>query len=241
MPCLGGSRTRWTRIAALALLLAGCTGNTTHQVCAIVLAAEGSVTADGQRVASPSGTDSGSPLCPGTVVRTSADSSAQIACLSNSLVHLSENSTVEIGRMTLRKDGHETEDEMEARSVGCRLAIGTITIAYQGAEGVSEFTAVTPHGTLTAKYSSVVRLVVDNQTARITCASGMISFAPSNGRAPVLVEAGFVAESSARGTTLAPAATTAAGQQEVANALDIERQLAALALSRRETLPWKSK
>ena len=235
----GGRRTRWARIAAVCLLLAGCTGNTTHQVCAIVLAAEGSVTADGQRIVAPPGTTGGSPLCPGTIIRTSENSSVQIACLSNTLMHLFENSTVEIDRLTLRKDGNETDDEMEARSARCRLATGTMTIAYQGAEGISEFIAITRHGTLTAKFSSVIHLAVDNELARITCASGMVSFEPSNGRPAVLVEAGFVAESTARGTTMVPAATTAEGQQAISNALVVEKQLAALAMSRRETLPWK--
>jgi hypothetical protein len=236
MPRLGGNRPH-LRIAAVFLLLAGCTGNTTHQVCAVVLAVEGSVTADGQRVVAPSGTDRSVPACPGTILRTSADSKAQIACLSNTLVDLSENSTVEIVDLTLRKDGNETEDEMEARSVRCRFVTGTMTIAYKGAEGVSEFIAATPHGTLVAKFSCVVRLAVDNQTTRITCASGMVSFEPSNGRPAIWVEAGFVAESPARGTTIVPAAETAAGQQDVASALEVERQLATLAMARRATLP----
>jgi hypothetical protein len=203
------------------------------------MAAEGSVIADGQRIVAPHGTNRGSALCPGTIIRSSANSSVQIACLSNTLIHLFENSTVEIDRLSLRKDGNETDDEMEARSARCRLAMGTMTIAYQGAEGVSEFIAVTPHGTLTAKFSSVIRLVVDNEVTRITCASGMVSFEPSNGRPPVLVEAGFVAESTTLGTTIVPAATTTEGQQAISNALEVERQLAALAISRRETLPWK--
>jgi hypothetical protein len=237
MPRSGGDRNRWAQVIAVSLLLAGCTGNTTHEVCAIVLAAEGSVTADDQRIVAPHRTNGGSPLCPGTIIRTSANSSAKIACLSNTLIHLFENSTVEIDRLTLRKDGNETDDEMEARSAHCRLAMGTMTIAYQGAEGVSEFIAVTPHGTVTAKFSSVIRLEVDNQVTRITCASGMVSFEPSNGHPPVLVEAGFVAESTASETTMVPATTTAKAQQAISNALDVERQLAALAISRRETLP----
>ena len=195
MPSFGRGRIYCLRIAAVSLLLTGCTGNTTHQVCAVVLAVEGAVTADGQRVVALSGTDPGPPVCPGTIIHTSTDSSAQIACLTNALVHLSENSTVEIANLNLRKDGNETEDEMEARTVRCRLATGTITIAYQGAEGVSEFIAVTPHGTLIAKFSCVVRLVVTNEAVRVACASGMVTFEPSNAGPPVLVEAGFVAES----------------------------------------------
>jgi hypothetical protein len=117
------------------------------------------------------------------------------------------------------------------------LATGTTTIAYQGAEGVSEFVAVTPQGTLTAKFSCVVRLVVDSQTTRITCANGSAAFEPAEGRPSVLVEAGFVAESTAGGTVVVAATATAAGQQDVTSALEVERQLATLALAKRATLP----
>lgn len=239
MPRVGGVRFHCLRAAAAVLFLAGCTGNTSHQVCAVVLAVEGAVYADDRQIIAPHGTDPGPPVCPGTVIRTSLASTAQIACLSNALVDLSENSIVEIVDLTVTKDGNETEDEMEGRSVRCRLASGIMTFAYRGAEGVSEFIAVTPHGTLVAKFNCVVRLAVDNQTTRITCASGMVSFQPSDGRPPVWVEAGFVTELPAHGSTVIPAAETAAGQQDVDSALEVERQLIRLAIARRATLPWK--
>lgn len=235
------SRTSWEcclRIVAASLLLAGCSGNTTHQVCGVVVAAEGAVTIDGQPVFVPEGTSRGSQLCPGTILRTSTASTAQIACLSNTLLELAEKSTLKMDSLSLWKDGNETEDEIEARSMRCHFSAGTLTIAYHGAEGVSEFIAVTPHGILTAKFSCVARLVVDDQTTHISCANGTVVFEPSDGRPGIPVEAGFIAESSARETAIKPAAATAAGQQEITRSLEIERRLATSALARRATLPW---
>jgi hypothetical protein len=209
-----------------------------HPVCGFVLAAEGTVTIDGRPVFVSHGTSQSSQLCPGSILRTLTASNAQIACLSNTLLELTEKSTLEIDSLSLWKDGNETEDEIEARSMRCHFSAGTLTIAYQGAEGVSEFVAVTPHGTLTAKFSCVVRVVVDDQTAHISCATGTVAFEPSDGRPGIRIEAGNIAESSARGTAIKPAAATAAGQQEIASSLDVERRLATLAMTRRATLPW---
>jgi len=235
------SRRSWKRClrtVTASLLLAGCSGDTTHPVCGFVLAAAGTVTIDGRPVFVSHGTSRGSQLCPGSILRTSTASNAQIACLSNTLLELTERSTLKIDSLSLWKDGNETEDEIEARSMRCHFSAGTLTIAYQGAEGVSEFVAVTPHGTLTAKFSCVVRMVIDDQTAHISCATGTVAFEPSNGRPGIRIEAGNIAESSARWTAIKPAAATAAGQQEIASSLDVERRLATLAMTRRATLPW---
>jgi FecR protein len=223
----------------LFLLLTGCSGNTTHQVCAVVLATEGTVTAEGQRITSPQGADPGARLCPGTSIQTSVDSRARIACLSNTLIDLSENSTLGFERLTLTKDGNETDDDVEARGARCRIGNGKITIAYRGAEGVSEVIVLTPHGTMTAKFSCIVRLKVDDKKTRITCASGSVAFEPWDGHGSVVVEAGFVAELPANGAAIVPATATTEAQQEVTAALESERQLATLVLSRRATLPWK--
>ena len=142
--------------------------------------------------------------------------------------------------MTLRKDGNETEDEMEARTVKCRLLTGAIHISHRGAEGVAEFVAATPHGILTAKFNCMVRLAVDGKTTRITCASGGVTFQPADGHPAFAVEAGFVSEWPSSASIVVPAAESAAGQQEVVEALDVEQRLVSLAKDRRAALPRKA-
>lgn len=210
----------------------------THEVCGIVLAAAGSVTSE-QRAGQSRPVDLDSKLCAGAIIRTSSASTAQIACLSNTLVQLSENTALEIDSVTLRKDGNETEDEMEARAVRCRLLNGAIHISHRGAEGVVDFIADTPQGTLRAKFNCMIRLAADRQKTRITCASGGVTFQPADGHPAFSVEAGFVFEWPSVSPTVVAAAESVAGQQEVLDALDVEQRLAALAKTRRAAMPWK--
>ena len=129
---------------------------------------------------------------------------------------------------------------MEARSVRCRLLTGAIHISHRGAEGVAEFIAATPHGVLTAKFNCMVRLAVDGKTTRITCVSGGVTFQPADGQPSFSVNAGFVSEWRSDAPTIVGAAESAAGQQEVVEALDIEQRLVALAKDRRVVMPWKA-
>jgi hypothetical protein len=226
-------------LIVLELLLAGCSGSTTHEVCGIVLATEGSVTIE-QRNGPLQPLDLNSKLCAGTVIQTSSTSTAQIACLSNALVQLSEKTALEIESVTLRKDGNETEDEIEARAVKGRLRTGAIHISHRGAEGVAEFVAATPHGILTAKFNCMVRVAVEGKTTRITCASGSVTFEPADGHPAFAVEGGFVSEWPCPAPVVVAAAESAAGQQEVIQALEVEQRLGALAKSRRAVMPWKA-
>jgi hypothetical protein len=236
-----GVRHAWflSLIIILELLLAGCSGSITHEVCGTVLSAEGSVTNE-QRSGPSRPLDLNSKLCAGTIIRTSSASTARIACLSNALVQLSEKTALEIDSLTLRKDGNETEDEMEARAVKCRLLTGAVHISHRGSEGVAEFVAATPHGILTAKFNCMVRLAVDGKTTRITCASGDVTFQPADGHPAFLVKAGFVSEWPSDAPAVVAAADSAAYQQELVEALDVEQRLGALAKDRRSAMPWKA-
>jgi len=227
-------------VLAVGFLLNGCGGAITHEVCATVLATEGSVEIDGQRASLPDSVKTRLDLCAGTIVRTSSGAQVQIACLPNALVHLSENSALKIESVTLRKDGNETDDEMEARAVRCRLMTGAMDLSHRGTEGVAELIASTPHGKLIAKFNCVVRVAVDEKKTRITCASGMVTFVPANGDAGVTVEGGFVTEWPSSTPMVAAPAENTSDQQALVDAFERAQRLEALLKARGASFPWKS-
>jgi hypothetical protein len=224
-------------ILALGFLLNGCGGAITHEVCGTVLSTDGPVEINGHAAGSP---NSLPDLCAGAIIRTSSGAKIEIACLPNALLHLSENATLEIESITLRKDGNETDDEIEARAARCRLKSGVMDLSHQGTEGVAEFIASTPHGRLIAKFNSVARVAVDDKKTRILCASGTVTFVPTNGGAPVIVEAGFVAECPSTRPTVAAAAGNASDQQALIDLFDRAQRLESLLKSRGASFPRKS-
>jgi hypothetical protein len=86
----------------------------------------------------------------------------------------------------------------------------------------------------------MVRLAVDGKTTRITCASGDVTFQPADGHPAFLVKAGFVSEWPSDAPAVVAAADSAAGQQELVEALDVEQRLGALAKDQRSAMPWKA-
>jgi hypothetical protein len=235
-----GDRVCALPILAIALLN-GCVGAVTHEVCGIVLTANGLVEINGQS-ADPTDSVKNHPgLCAGTIVRTSSGSNVELACLANALVHLSEKTTFQIESITLRKDGNETDDEVEARSVRCRLTNGVMDFSHRGSEGVAEFVTVTPHGTVIAKFSCAARIAVDAEKTRIICASGALTFVPATGGSAVAVEAGFLTEWPSRAPIVAAAVETPSDQQALADLFESGQHLEISLKSRGVMIPWKSR
>ena len=221
---------------ALGVLLTSCSGGTTHDACGLVLAVDGSLTiADQRGPANPVGPGSG--FCAGAVLHTSASASAQIACFANTLVHLLGETDFELDRLTLRRDGNETADEVEGRKIHCRLPAGLIYLSHLRPWGSSELIIVTPHGTLTASSDCLIRVRVDDRRIRITSARGNCSFQPASGQSAVAVEAGFLCEWPSAEPGPVIAANEAAGQQEIAELIAAEQRLNALAVTLRSAPP----
>jgi hypothetical protein len=226
---------------ALAFVLSSCGGATTHEVCARLLAFEGRVEINGQQIDLDQAVNSHRVLCAGTTVRTSAASTVQLACLPNALVHLSENSIFEINSLSLSKDGNETDEEVQERGVRCRLAAGAMDFIHRGTEGVAEFIISTPQGNLDAKFNCLATVAVNDRKTRITCATGMVTFVPSDGSAAITVEAGFVAEWPSQRPVAVAAAKDASDQQTVMRAFDMGGRLESLLKARGPLIPWRSK
>lgn len=230
-----------TRAAALSMLafpwlMAGCGGAVTHEVCGSFLETHGSVELAfaGDSAGQPVGPDS--TLCRGTTIRTGADATADVALLANALVHLLPQTSLEVTGLTLRKDGNETDDDIEARATKCRLASGSILLSHRGGEGVAELAATTPHGTVIAKFSCLAFIAVDAQRTRITCANGTMTFLPVGDGAAVQVAAGFSLDWPSASVAVR-AAESSRSQDEITQAFELESRLEALLKTRAFSAP----
>jgi hypothetical protein len=236
-----GIRVSTPFLPALSLLITGCVGGTSHDVCGVVLAVNGSV-AIAEARAPARAARPGSAFCAGAVLRTSANSSAQIACPASTGIQLSEETELELQRLVLTKDGNETGDEVEARQLHCRLASGLIYLSHHRPWGSAELTIVTPYGTLTANSDCLLRLKVDDKKIRITSARGTSAFQPADGQPAREVAAGFILEWPSPDPAPMAAANDAAGQQEIAQLFAAEERLNALAIARRlAPPPWEQR
>ena len=222
------------------MLLTGCSGSTTHDTCGLVLSVDGSLTIAEQRVPARA-VGPGSAFCAGAVLRTSASSSAQVACLANTLVQLLAETDFELDRLTLRRDGNETADEVEARKISCRFPAGLIYLSHFRPWGSSDLTIATPHGTLTASSDCLVRVRVDDRMIRITSARGVCGFRPANGLPAVAVEAGFLYQWPSAEPAPVIAANEAEGQREIAELITAHERLTTLARTLKSAPPpWRS-
>lgn len=223
----------WSAFFALGLLLSGCVGAITREVCATVLDADGVVELKERSADSFHPIDRHFVLCAGTNIRSSPGSSAEISCFPNALIHLSEKTTLTIESLTVRKDGNETDDEVENRSAHCHLVAGTVDFSHRGTEGVAEFIVATSHGKVIAKMNCVARIRTDERKVRVTCASGMLTIISGNGSSAQTVEAGFVAEWSSKAPIMITAAAeSSSGQHDVTEAFDAGQRLEALRKAR---------
>jgi len=214
-------------------------GATTHEVCGTVLDAEGVVELSEHAGGAFHAIDRHSTLCAGANIRSSAGSAAEVSCFPNALIHLSEKTTLEIETLTIRKDGNETDDQVENRSARCRLVMGTIDFSHQGTEGVAEFIVSTPQGKVIAKMNCVARIRVDDKKLRVTCANGMVNLLPADGSPAQTVEAGFVAEWPNKAPIVIAAADSSSGQHDVTEAFDAGQRLDAMLKAR--GLDWLRK
>ena len=224
-------------LLASAAVLSGCWEGTTAESLATVLSTEGAAeinSGPGRSFAPLQLTDH-----PGkrSVLRTASGSRVVLAPLPNSVVQLEGNSTLEIVRLVLTKDGNETGADMRARYVDLTLTSGRILASHAWGEATARFTVATAHGQLTVVSDALFWVESDAARTRITCASGSLGFQPSGTSTTTRVSSGFVAESSGTTLNVTPADADAESQERVVEALQIEQPLRDLAARNRNLLP----
>ncbi len=224
-------------LLASAVVLSGCWEGITSESLATVLSTEGTAeisSGQGRSFARLGLTDH-----PGkrSVLRTASGSCVVLAPLSNSVVQLEGDTTVEIVRIALTKDGNETGNDMRSRYVDLTLTGGRILASHEWGEATARFTVATAHGQLIVTSNALFWVESDAARTRITCASGSVGFQPKEASSAARIGSGFVAESSGTTVNVTPADADPLSQERVVEALQLEQQLRDLAARNRNLLP----
>lgn len=228
--------------AYAALAFPGCDGRVTRAAMATVLQTNGavSVTAKGRSFA-PELRGSVSHLQAGDHLRSGDSASIDFSALPGIFVHLGADSDLEIGKLSVTKDGHAMRDAMKAREVRLRLIRGSLVVVVSYADERSRIVVSTPRIRLSARAGSTFRLQIEGEKDRATCVRGRINVRPDRSGARTQIEAGYFLEFPS--VTNVPRQAAESGQRaqsETAAALEMEAHL--LSLNRREqaaVVPWR--
>ena len=224
-------------LPAVALAQAGCWEGTTREALATVLSIDGPVeiSSDGGRTFTKLRADQH----PGRneILRAPSAARASLAFLPSCLVQVEPETTLEIGRIALTKDGNETGSDVRGRFADVKLASGRILVSHVWGEAIARFTVSTSHGELILTSNTLFRVEVNSNRTRVTCASGTLGFQPKQASSATRVASGFVAESDGNTVNVRAAETDSSAQEEVIEAVQVEQKLRELAARARNVLP----
>jgi prepilin-type processing-associated H-X9-DG protein len=214
-----------------------CREGTTHDVLATVLFVDGHATIDrGSRgKLSPLTAD----LQPGRgdSLQTPASSRAALCLLPNLLMQLDRGARMDITRLALTKDGNETGSNMRGRFAEIRLGNGRILVSHVWGEAFARFSVVTPHGEVATPSNALFIVEAEQQKTRVTCASGWVEFQPSGAAAGTRIPPGSFGQWPSAAPNLTQAEADPVAQDDLQQAVEVERILRNLAAQKRNVLP----
>jgi len=224
-------------ILVIALAECGCWEGTRRDVLATVLSLEGpaSISIDDGRTFSELGTAQN----PGrhAILRTSPGSQVSLALLPNCLVHLQQNSSLEIVRLALTKDGNETGDDMQARLAEAKLITGRIFVSHVWGETRARLAVSTDNGEVSTPSNAAFWIESGDGNTRVTCASGWVEFRPSGAAKSMRVPPGSIGQWPSATENITAADADPRGQDALPQAAELELRLRDLAARRRNVLP----
>jgi len=236
-----GLKPLWPGVLGIAALTAtGCTGKITRETTATLLALEGSVLIQGSaqgeasRAAQPR-----AQIRKGETVRTGSDASAALMLLPGALIQLGPDSALRIEKLALTKDGNALNNAM-SRVVLLSLLEGTADLVVHPEPSRCQWNVETSNGRLASVRPGTCRLSVKQGLTRVTCLRGAFSFVGSDDVTAVEIEDGCFKEWPSERGDAQPVETDSRAQEDVDQALDVERNL--LELQRRERFtpfPWR--
>lgn len=235
----GGSTAtiRFLGVLILAIAQGGCWEGTKRQTLATLLSTDGTaeISSDSGRTFSPLNLS----RHPGRneIVRTTSAARLSITLLPNCLVRLEPDTSIEIVRLGVVKDGNETGADMLERFAEIKLTRGRLLVSHLWGEAIARLSIVTPHGEVIVVSNALFSLEADPARTRVTCASGSLSFGAKDATSAIRVGAGFTGESSGPDVKLTAADSEAATQENVVEALQAEQDLRDLASRNRNVLP----
>ena len=229
-------------ISSVVLTGSGCEHSPQRTVRAIVLAVDGSVSVQSDANSREVPFTANTSLGVGAILRTEKASRASIALLPNALVELGEATKLEILSLTMMKDGNETADAMRDRFGHIKLWRGNIFLSHErSGTARAEFRITTSQGAAMTGSNALFKLDAGNHHARLTSVSGQILFQSRQSHKAEQIPAGNVGEWNSGVATLVPAATDRLGQEDLEQALEVEKKLRGLVRQIRQVLPQQSK
>jgi FecR protein len=222
----------------LPLCLSGCWTGLIENVTAIVLATRGSVEIRSGNAGQfrPLSNDMHPGV--GDFIRVGDDGRLQLALLPDTLVQLRSNSEMEIHGLRVIKDGDETGEGIRWRHAHLKVIVGRLFVLHEK-RGLAdtELNVSTPDGDLSAESTCLYRIEVSEGRTRVTCATGSVTFHPSDQSPSFRVSAGSVGRWPLAGGKLLAPATDPRGQSEIATAVEVENDLRVARLGVRNILP----
>lgn len=235
-----GARARNFRLIVILLIAlseAGCWEGTSRDTLATILSLEGSATIsiDGGRTFS----DLRASQNPGSraIVRSASDSRLVLALVPNCLSLLDQNSSLEIVRLSVTKDGNETGDDMRARSAETKLISGRLFVSNVWGEAQARLVVSTGNGEVSTPSDTTFWVEFTDGETRVTCVSGWVEFRPSDSPASTRVPPGSIGQWSAKDAKVTAADADPRGEEELQQATELEQKLRELSDKKRNVLP----
>jgi hypothetical protein len=202
-----------------------------------VLSVEGGaeVSADGARSFSPLGTSHTAGRS--AVVRTGPGGRISLALLPNCLIHLEPDTSVEIRRIALTKDGNETGSDIRGRFAEVSLVRGRIFVSHVWGETRARLAVTLADGEVSTPSNAAFGAELVEEKTRITCVSGWIEFRPSATTTSTRIRPGWIGQWPFAGENLSPADADPRAQEDIQRAMDLEQQMRILLNKRRDLLP----
>jgi hypothetical protein len=225
-------------ITLCAGLLSGCWEGISRQVLATVLSVHGEVVYGLQERNDFRTIDPNTTLGVGSLVRTSDRAGLDIALFPGVLLRVAENSEFKIEKLTLVKDGDETQGGMLNRMARVQFNKGKINVYFEQPDGATgQFTIITERVTLSAKPGCIFQVQTDKFKTRLTCVLGEV-YASRGDRDAAVIKQGYFQEWPPERSTAAPASDDAQGQIETADALKAAQELRERPLPPRNRWPF---
>ena len=224
-------------LLACTFVVVGCFEGTTREVLATVLFV------DAQPTLTRAHNRGSIPLTPdvlpgkGDLLETAETSRAGLSLLPNLLVQLDPRGQIEIVRLAITKDGHETGAAMQARYAEVKLVRGRMFVSQVWGEAIAKLTVTTPHGTLVTTSNALFCVETDEHKSRVTCVTGSLTWQSRDAQGATPIPPSFVGEWPATNPDMVPAEVDARGQDGLQEALEVEQKLRSLSSQRRNVLP----
>ncbi len=222
-------------MTVLAAAQPSCWQGTTREVEAIVLSVDGPANLRSNGQLFPLRLDSHPGR--GDVVETPGASGVDLSLLPNLLVHLDHDTSIEIVRLSLVKDGNETGSAMRGRFAEVKLITGRTFVSHVWGEALARLGIATPAGQVVTPSNTLFAVQSEQQKTRVTCASGWVEFQPTGATTATRIPPGSVGEWPSAGPNITAADANPRGQEDLQQAIEIEQKLRDLMIRKRNVLP----